>query len=193
MEVLDHIYDQFFFTANISGQQPATAQYIQPLAPQTVALAAAAIQCLLSHYDSRKKATALFSQDEYHGTLYPSPVINFTLAATTLINHKLVGRLTHPPLVQLHLDRQSIVPVSAPLFHSELYTPLCMLLSLGWDILNSRWHFSVWIVVSILHTTFITAPPPLQCFSIWIGTPLFNRHFIPHRLALFNPPQHSIP
>jgi len=65
MEVLDLIYHQFFFTANSLGRQPTTSQYFQPIAPQTVALAAAAIHCALSEYTSGKKATVMFSQDEY--------------------------------------------------------------------------------------------------------------------------------
>jgi len=60
MEVLDLIYHQFFFTANRLGRQPTTSQYFQPLAPQTLALAAAAIHCALSEYASRKKATVMF-------------------------------------------------------------------------------------------------------------------------------------
>jgi len=72
MEVLDLIYLQFFFTANSLGRQPTTSQYFQPLAPQTLALAAAAIHCALSEYASGKKATVMFSQDEYRGTFGPS-------------------------------------------------------------------------------------------------------------------------
>jgi len=82
MEVLDVIYDQFFFTPNSLGRQQTTPQYFQPLAPQTLALAAAAIHCALSEYASEKKALVMFSQDEYRGTFGPSPVINFTLEAT---------------------------------------------------------------------------------------------------------------
>jgi len=47
MEVLDLIYHQLFFTANSLGRQPTTLQYFQPLASQTLALAAAAIHCAL--------------------------------------------------------------------------------------------------------------------------------------------------
>jgi len=83
MEVLDLIYHQLFFTANSLGRQPKPSQYFQPLAPQTVVLAAAAIYCALSEYASGKKATVAFSQDEYRGKSGPSPVINFTLEATT--------------------------------------------------------------------------------------------------------------
>jgi hypothetical protein len=72
MEVLDLIYHQFFFTANSLGRQPTTSQYFQPLAPQTLALVAAAIQCALSEYPSGKKATVMFSQDEYRGTFVHS-------------------------------------------------------------------------------------------------------------------------
>ena len=83
MEVLDPIYHQFVFTANSLGRQPTTFQYFQPVAPQTLALAAAAIHCALSEYAGGKKATGMFSQDEYRGTSGPSPVISFTLEATT--------------------------------------------------------------------------------------------------------------
>jgi len=95
MEVLDFIYHQFFFTANSLGRQPTTLQYCQPLAPQPLALAAAAIHCALSEYTSGKKVTVMFSQDEYRGTFGPSPVINFTLEATT--QSYISGRTTPPP------------------------------------------------------------------------------------------------
>jgi len=72
MEVLDLIYHQFFFTANSLGRQPTTSQYFQPLAPQTLALVAAAIHCALSEYATGKKATGMFSQDEYRGTFVHS-------------------------------------------------------------------------------------------------------------------------
>jgi hypothetical protein len=63
MEVFDLIYHQFFFIANGLGRQPLTAQYFQPLTPQTLALAAAAIYCALCQYASGKKATVMYSQD----------------------------------------------------------------------------------------------------------------------------------
>jgi len=50
MEVVDLIYHQFFFTANSVGRQATILQYFQPLAPQTLALAAAAIHSVLSEY-----------------------------------------------------------------------------------------------------------------------------------------------
>jgi len=65
MEVLDPINHQFSFTANSLGRQPVTSQYFQPLAPQTLVLVAAAIHWALSEYASGKKATVMFSQDEY--------------------------------------------------------------------------------------------------------------------------------
>jgi len=43
MEVRDLIYHQFLFTANSLVRQPTTSQSFQPLAPQTLALVAAAI------------------------------------------------------------------------------------------------------------------------------------------------------
>jgi hypothetical protein len=105
MEVLDLIYHQFFLTANSVGRQPTTSQYFQPLAPQTLVLAAAAIHCTLSKYASGKKATVMFSQDEYQGTFGPSPVINFTLeAATQSITHQwpLHTSTSPAPAVQLY-------------------------------------------------------------------------------------------
>jgi hypothetical protein len=95
MEVLDLSYHQYFFTANSLGRQPTTSHNFQPLAPQTLAPAAAAIHCVLSEYASGKKATVMFSQDKYQGTFGPSAVINFTLEATTQsIIHQ---RLHHTP------------------------------------------------------------------------------------------------
>jgi hypothetical protein len=65
MEVLDLIYHQFFFTTNRLGCKPTTSHYYQPLPPQTLALAAAASHCALSEYASGKKATCMYSQDDY--------------------------------------------------------------------------------------------------------------------------------
>jgi len=76
MEVLDLIYHQFFFTVNSLGRQPTTSQFFQPLAPQTLALVAAAIHCALSEYATEKKVTFMFSQDEYRGKFCPSTVID---------------------------------------------------------------------------------------------------------------------
>ena len=115
MEVLDLIYHQFFFTANSLGRQPTTSQYFQPLAPQTLALAAAAIHCALSEYTSGKKATVMFSQDEYRGTFGPSPVINFTLEATIQsITHQWPHHTPAPPL------RCNSTRIGAPQSSSEL-------------------------------------------------------------------------
>ena len=99
MEVLDLIYHQFLFTANRLRCQPTTSQYFQPLVPQTLVLVAADILYAQSEYASRKKATVMFSQDEYRDTFCPSPMINYTLEDTAFINHTLVGRIKppHPP------------------------------------------------------------------------------------------------
>jgi len=78
MDVLDPIYNQLFFTTNSLGCQPTTSQYFQSLTPQTLALAAAGIHSALSEFASGKKATVMFSQDEYWGTFCPSHVINIT-------------------------------------------------------------------------------------------------------------------
>jgi len=97
MEALDLTYNRLFFTPYIWGCQPTTYQYFQPLALEPLVLAVSAIHCALSEYASENKATMMVFQDEYRGTFCPSPVINFTLEATALINHTLVGRLNHPP------------------------------------------------------------------------------------------------
>jgi hypothetical protein len=65
MEVRNLIYHQFFFTANSLRCQPTTSQYFQRLTPQTLALAATVIYCALSEYAGGKKATVMFSQNEY--------------------------------------------------------------------------------------------------------------------------------
>ena len=59
MEVLDLIYHQFFFTANSLRRQPTASQYFQPLAPQTLVLAAAAVHGALSEYASGKKTMVM--------------------------------------------------------------------------------------------------------------------------------------
>jgi hypothetical protein len=76
MEVLDFIYHQLFFTANILGRQPTISQFFKPLTPQTLALVAAAIYCALSEYATGKKVTGMFSQDEYRGKFCLSMVID---------------------------------------------------------------------------------------------------------------------
>jgi len=120
MEVVDFIYHQFFFTTNSLGSQPTTSQYFQPLTPQTLALAAAAIHCALSEYANGKKATVMFSQDEYRGTFCPSPVMNFAPEAMALINQTLLCR-SIPSAVQLREDRRSSIPVGAPLPRLTLF------------------------------------------------------------------------
>ena len=109
----DLIYHHSFFTANSLGHQPTTSQYFQPLTLQPLALAAAAIHCMLSQYDSGIKATVMFSQDVYRGTFYPSPVVNCTPEATVLKNPTFVGRLI-PPL------KCKSVRIGAPQFLSLL-------------------------------------------------------------------------
>jgi len=169
MEVLDLIYHLFFFTTNSLGCQPTTPQYFQPLTLPTLALAAAAIHCVLSENASGKKATVMFSQDEYRGTFCPSTVINFTLEATALINHTSVGRLI-PPAAQLHYDRPSSIPIGTlqprlMLFYFILHSiPLSALL-------NSHWRTSVWIVAHIFNSALLTHPPPFRRSSTCMGAP----------------------
>jgi len=76
MEVLDLIYHQSCSAANSLGRQPTTLQFFQPLTPQTLALVAAAIHCVLYEYATGKKFTLMFSQDEYRGKFCPSTVID---------------------------------------------------------------------------------------------------------------------
>jgi len=101
MEVLDLIYHLFFFTTNSLECQHTTLQYFQPLALQTLALAAEATLYALSEYNSGKKATVMFSQDEYQGTFCTFPERNFSPEATALTTNTLVGRLICPPAAQL--------------------------------------------------------------------------------------------
>jgi len=113
--VLDIIYHQFFFTANSLGRQPTTSQFFQPLAPQTLALVATAIHCALSEYATGKKITVMFSQDEYQGKFCPSTVMNcITAEATALINYPWWGCFIPPPMVILHSNRHSLIPIGAP-------------------------------------------------------------------------------
>ena len=128
MEVLDLIYHQFFFTANSLGRQPTTSQFFQPLAPQTLALVAAAIHCALSEYATGKKVTVMFSQDEYRGKFCPSTVMNcITAEATALINYTWWGCFIPPlwfssaiigapqsPSALLRYHRRSSIPIGAP-------------------------------------------------------------------------------
>jgi hypothetical protein len=110
--VLDLIYHQFFFTASILGRQPTTSQFFQPLAPQTLALVAAAIHCVLSEYATGKKVAVRFSQDEYRGKFCPSPVMDcITAEATALINYTWWGWFIHPPMVLLRYNRNSSIPI----------------------------------------------------------------------------------
>jgi len=118
MEVLDLIYYQSFFTANSLGRQLTTSQFFQPLAPQMLALVAAAIHCALSEYAMGKKVTVMFSQDKYRGKFCPSPVMDCITAETTaLINYTWWGYFI-PPMVLLCDNRRSSIPIGAP--QSEL-------------------------------------------------------------------------
>jgi len=98
MELLDLIYDQFFFTANSLGRQLTASQFFQPLTPQMLALVAAAIHCALSEYTTGKKVTVMFSHDEYQGKFCPSMVIDcITAKAIALINYTRWGCFIPPP------------------------------------------------------------------------------------------------
>ena len=126
MEVLDLIYHQLFFAANILGCQPMTSHYMEPLTPQTLGQAAAAIYCMLSDKASGKMARVMFSHNEYRCTFCASTVINFTLEPTAHINHSVMGR-SIPPLwensvgigtSQLRLTAINFIPHSIPPFLS---------------------------------------------------------------------------
>jgi len=155
MEVLDLIYHQIFFTNNSLGRQPTTSQYFQPLTPQTLALAATAIHCALSEYASGKMGTVMFSQVEYRGTVGPSPVIDFTLEATTQsITHQLPH---HTPACTLWRNSTRLGP---PQSSSEL-------LSLGWTPSNS---FRNQFLLSALLYPILHSRPPYSRSSAWDGS-----------------------
>ena len=113
LEVVGQIYHQFFFPADRFGQQPISSKSFQPLALQTLVLAATAIYCALSLYTSGMKVTVMFSQNEYEGSLGSSRVINFTLEAIALsITHQ--SATLYPPL--WHFSAW----IEALLFHSAV-------------------------------------------------------------------------
>jgi len=117
MEVLDSIYNQFFFTANSLGHQLTTSQFFQPLIPQALAHVATAIHCALCKYACGKEVTVMFSQDENQGIFCHSAVIDCISAeAIALIKFKLhmVGLLhTTPPMVLVLYNRRSLIPDGA--------------------------------------------------------------------------------
>jgi hypothetical protein len=107
MEVLDLFYHQFFFTASSLGRQPTTSQFFQPLAPQTLALVAAAIHCALSKYATGKEVTVMFSQDKYRRKFCSSVVMDrITAEATALINYTWWAA-SYPSMVHLRYNRPS--------------------------------------------------------------------------------------
>jgi len=201
MEVLDLIYHQFFFAANSLGRQRTTSQYFQPLAPQTLVLAATALHCALSEYASGKKAMVKFSQDEYQGTFGPSPVINFTLEATTQsITHQ---QPCHTPTPSprrnsarrgasqslselLTLDWTSSISFQSQFLLSQCFSipfrtpyPLFCAPQPG----MGDFQFPLMLLQCIPHflpTLFrrpwagISTPQSHQCSSAWIGSPLFH-------------------
>jgi len=99
MELLDTIYHQFFFTAKSLGQQLTTLQFFQPLSPQTLALVAPAIHCVLSEYATGKKVTVMFSPGEYPGKFCPFTVIRLYYCRRHCTTHQfhIVGCFI-PPL-----------------------------------------------------------------------------------------------
>ena len=78
-------------------------------------LADAAIHCALSEYASGMKVTVMFGQNEYQGPSGTSPVINFTLEATTQSVTYQRPHHTPPPPLRTHSTR-----IGAPQSLSEL-------------------------------------------------------------------------
>jgi hypothetical protein len=114
-----------------------------------------------------------------------------------------------PALSVLHRRdwRSSItsVVISTPVFHSALYIPIPMLLSLGRELLNSHWRFFLCVLGLMLDSALLTHPSRLRhsstgetllnihqcpsswtgCSSAWIGAPvihsaLLTRHHCGH-------------
>ena len=143
----------------------------------------------------------MFSQDECQGTFCLSPVINFTPEAIALINHTLLGHFKPHPVVQIHYDRCSSLPISTPQprFTLFYFTPQSIpLLSslLHWDrhslistvlIGTPLFHFVVLSLrCELLHShrhlsAGIALLNPHQYSSAWAGTPLIHS-------ALLTPP-----
>jgi len=178
IDVLDFINHQFLFTTNSLGRQPTTSQYFQPLAPQTLALAASAIHCVLSEYACGKKATVKFSQNEYRGTFGLSPVIIFTLGATTeLITHQRPHHTPAPP-VQGNSTR-----ISCPQSSSEL-------LSLDW---TSSISFRNQFLLSALLYSIPHSRSPYPCSTAQDGSSSFPTGAPIMHSTLLIPPLFSAP
>jgi len=160
MELLDLIHCHFLITANSVGRQPSSFQYFQPLTPLTFVLAATAIHSAQSEYACRTKATVMFSEDEYHSTFCPFPVIKFTPEATALVNHTSVGCFEHHP-------PHTLQPNFAMTGNAEF---LSALLSL--DILSSILFQNQFILLQDPSARIGTSASPLS----WL--PLLN--VIPH-------------
>jgi len=64
MAVFDLMYNEFILTTNGFEHQPTTYHYFQLLTPQTLVLAAGAIQYALFAHVSGKMPSVMFSQDE---------------------------------------------------------------------------------------------------------------------------------
>jgi len=98
MELLDLIDNQCCLTTTTLGRQPIVSQCFQPLALQSLALWAAAIDCVLSEYATGKNVTVMLSQDEDQGKFCHSMVMDCMAAeATALINYTLAGCFILPP------------------------------------------------------------------------------------------------
>jgi len=63
MEVLDLIYNKFFFMVNSFEYQPTPLHFIYPVPSQTLIFAATATHCALSEYAIGKKIIVMLSKD----------------------------------------------------------------------------------------------------------------------------------
>ena len=191
MEVLDLIYHQFFFTVNSLGRQPTTSQFFQPLAPQTLALVAAAIHCALSEYATEKKVTFMFSQDEYRGKFCPSTVIDWITAdaiALIIMTHSGAASYSPPqwcssaiigtpqsPLVLLSLKWHFDISFSAP----YCLFSWCFSSRMGASLSTSQTR----IGAPLFHPRLVTSLPFQRCLA-WMGCSA--------GYTLLNPCRHSL-
>jgi len=74
--------------------------------------------------------------------------------------------------VLLRRDRHCSIPsvwISAPRFHSALYTLISVLLSLVWEVINFHRPSSVWVVAPMLNSTLHTRTPSFEHSSARIA------------------------
>jgi len=173
-----------FFTENSLGWQTITLQFFQPLTPQTQAIVAAAIHCVLSEYATARKVTVMFSQDEYRGKFCPSTVIDCVTAeaiALIIIIHGGAASYPPTPMLLLRHNRRSSIPIGAPQSGMALqYFILCSILPflsalLFWDGRSSipSWTLnrSVSISLQTHYLSPLSALLSMDGLLCWICTP----------------------